>query len=273
MSRSSALARSRFGCARAYAPALLGRWVRPPVQFVIITVGRTGSELLVSLLDSHPGIVCDSEILAESPPFPASYVRAKTALARFHGAEVYGWKLLTGQFRNIGTVGFGDSRKFVHRLYRDGFQIIHVERRDHLQQAMSWYRAQQNGYHQNQGAAVSFAPDTIDPTTLLWATFANDEASEFLKGILAPLPHLHLVYEDDLQDETRHQATADRICRFLDVAPAPVRSDLLKVTPQETRDMVTNWDEISALFRQSRYADLVEEGAQRAEPTAANRRT
>lgn len=249
--------RSVLRAARGYSPALLARWAMPPRRFVIVTVGRSGSELLVSLLNSHPEIVCEGELLATTHASPTQFVRARAVEARLRGARAYGWKLLVGQFRNLRTTGEGDSDQLVHRFFQDGFGIIHLERRDHLQQSLSWHRAQQSGYHHDHLMTAAFAPEKVDPTTLLWATYANAEASEFLKRLVAPLPHLHITYEDDLLKTSCHQATLDRVFAYIGLETAPAKTDLVKITPQQTRDMVTNWDEIVALFRHSRYSDLV----------------
>lgn len=76
-------------------------------DFVVFGMGRSGSTLLASLLNAHPSIHCDGEIL--SPVYwhrrrrplrlpmlryPLFYIRYRQLVAQYrHGASVYGFKL------------------------------------------------------------------------------------------------------------------------------------------------------------------------------------
>ena len=57
-----------------------------------MAVGRSGSTLLVSLLDSHSQIFCDNEIYHRKVFAPWKYLRLRS---RMGGKPVYGFKLLT----------------------------------------------------------------------------------------------------------------------------------------------------------------------------------
>jgi LPS sulfotransferase NodH len=247
--------RSRVRAALDYLPALLSPWYTPATRFVIVTVGRTGSELLSQLLNSHPQIVCDGELQSGLPRFPARYVRAAAARARLAGAEVYGWKLLVGQFRDVH--GIRRPECYVTELSEAGYRVILLERRDHLQQSISWYRALATGFHHHRGEEGAFSQYEIDPQLLLSSTAKNEEATEWLRRAVADVPHLTLVYEEDLLDAADHAATVERVCRWLDVAPGPTSTDLVKVAPRSTRDMISNWDEVVLAFRDTRFAHLV----------------
>lgn len=238
-----------------YAPGLLARWAAPSRKFVIVTVGRTGSELLVDLLDSHPHITCRGELLGERPRFPQLYVKAQAATAGLRGAKAFGWKLLMAQFRDDPRLN--RRRDYVSRLNGDGYRIILLERRNHLQQTISWHRAQTTSYHHRNGERPDFTPSLIDPEVLLYWTRVNEEAAVFLRRSVGELPHLKLAYEDDLLDPVVHQATVDGVCEYLGVETAPVSSRLLKVAPRRTEEMLANWVEVTELFTRSGAAHLL----------------
>lgn len=250
MPLSAALRALRF-----YAPAASRRW--PPTRFVIVTVGRSGSQLLSDLLGSHPEIVCDGEILAADPAWPRLCVAARTAEAARHGAEVYGWKLLIGHLGD--PVESSGPARFVSALARRGTRFILLEREDHLQQSISWYRAHATRYHHHRGEEGEFAPQEIDPDLLLRATAVNAEATAWLRQAVSPFPHLRLIYEHDLFDPVDRRRTLDQVCRFIGVEPAPMSSDLVRVSPRRTREMVTNWPAIAAAFELSAFARFVAE--------------
>lgn len=68
---------------------------KPTKKFVIFTVGRSGSRLLVSLLQSHTHIHCDDELFQRKLISPLNYLRLKERLSR---KDVYGFELNTYHF-------------------------------------------------------------------------------------------------------------------------------------------------------------------------------
>jgi hypothetical protein len=252
--------RQRFNAtitaARAYAPALAARFV-PPVRFVVLTTGRTGSELLVSLLNSHPAITCEGELLAAPRAFPRRYVVARAAVAGLRGAEAHGWKLLSGQLRDLR--GIGEPLDYPRLLHENGSRIILLERRNIVQQTVSWMRTGHGNsealtkHHYTAGQSSDVGPMTIDPLELLAGTYYVEAEARFVREAAGRVPHLGLVYEDDLANPISQQATVDRICSYLDLPPAPVASKLIRVTPRRVRDMLSNFDEVEALVSQTRY--------------------
>jgi hypothetical protein len=221
-----------------------------------MTSGRTGSELLVSLLDSHPEIVCEGEVLREGRTFPTQFVAARASLAGVRGARAYGWKLLLNQFRNPGGMvrGIGEPERYPTRLLDNGYRLILLVRRNPVQQAMSFLRAEASQYHHRREDLAVFAPVAVDPVKLMASTWILEEETSILTRILDPHPHLRLTYEDDLMDPARHGEAVARICGYVGLEPAPVSSPLVKIAPTRMRDMVTNIEEVSELFRNTRYA-------------------
>jgi LPS sulfotransferase NodH len=222
----------------------------PECQFVILTAGRTGSELLVELLDSHPQIMCDSEILGAHRALPNQLIGRRAALAKLRGAGAYGFKMV----REHAAVQGVDPTQYVRDLHARGVRIILLERRDLLQQAISHVRALRKRYHFRRGDQLAFTRARLDPMAVLATIYVLEDRVAWARATLADLPHLSLVYEDHLADEAQQQRTADLVARYLEVGPAPVHSDLVKVTPAATRELIENFDEVAALLSVTRYA-------------------
>lgn len=222
-------------------------------RFMIVTVGRTGSELLVSLLDSHPKITCDGEILELRQPFPGQLVFRRALRARLHG-QAYGFKLLSRHARQHHPY---NPAPFVHRFHERGFRIIVLDRRDRLEQAMSVIRAEGRPAHHRRSDETRFVPMRVDPVAVLTALFLIEEGVAFVRDTLKEIPKLELVYEDDLREAPHQQRTVDRVCSFLGLDPAPVKTELLRLTPRSASDQVENFDEVAALLSQTRFAELV----------------
>ena len=92
----------------------LGYWLSkkhvPQKRFVILTQWRSGSELLIDLLNCHPDIRCDSELFKEfvrlrTPKvlFPHWYLDGKSARA---GTKAYGCKIMSNQLIGIIAVSY-----------------------------------------------------------------------------------------------------------------------------------------------------------------------
>lgn len=221
-------------------------------RFVIVTTGRTGSELLVSLLDSHPQIICDSEILSIPRAHPGRFVLRRSSLARARRCA-YGFKLVAEHARLQSP---HDREGFLRGFAERGFRIIVLERRDLLQQVVSSVRGIETQHHHRQRDHQEFRPMRVDPVAVLCALAWFEDAVSFVRTALAGAPVLDLVYEDDLLDPECQQRTADRVCDYLGLPPARVQTDLVKIAPRSVADQLENFDEVAALLSQTRFAGL-----------------
>jgi LPS sulfotransferase NodH len=236
---------------RAYGPRLARPFVAPARRFVILTTGRTGSELLVSLLDSHPQIMCDGELLGTRRAYPGQLIESRTALAGLRGVQAYGFKLLRD---HLLAHNIADPAGYLRRLVTRGFQVIVLERRDLLAQAVSYVRASGQGrYHFTAADRPAFEPERVDPMEVIAFMFSIEHAMGFARSTLAEVPHLTFYYEDDLADSCRQQATVERVCEYIGIPHAPVRSDLVRITPPALADQVLNFEELTRALAGTRY--------------------
>jgi LPS sulfotransferase NodH len=241
---------------RSYAPAAAYRWKAPECRFVVVTAGRTGSELLVSLLDAHPVIRCDSEILADTRSFPDQLIASRAAIAGLRGAKAYGFKLLDTHFMFFQDVG--PPGTYLRRLHERGWQIILLERQDLLQQALSHIRAQGTRYHYHRGDGATFTPMVMDPMSVIANMFLLDQHTDFVRAALADVPHLTLVYEQHLAQQHQQQGTVDQVCEYLGLPMATVNSDLVKVAPRTTPEQIANYEDVAAILESTRFAGYLE---------------
>ncbi len=230
------------------------RMVAAEPRFVIFTIGRAGSELLVTLLQSHPGILCDGEIFHKPRTLSNQVILRRSTRARLHG-QAYGFKLLT---HHASTVRPLDPVGFVRSFHERGFRMIALERRDWLQQSISSVRSMQAQLHDTREARGRFAPIHVDPVAVLAALYLIEGAVTFLRSALAEVPTLSLVYEDDLEDEEKQRRTIDRICSELGVPPAAVHTNLVRITPRTAAEQVENFDEVADLISRTRYRRFLE---------------
>jgi LPS sulfotransferase NodH len=239
--------------ARAYAASFTGRpEVRP---FLIFTAGRNGSELLSALLDSHPSIVCDGELLSRRRLDADRLIAGRMARTTRLGKSAFGFKVKPKDLHEIQPVG--DPVQWVKSRADQGWVFIRLRRRDHMQQAISAERGSKTRWHFRAGSAPSFEPMHIDPyiviANMCTVAYYENQIDELLKGH----EHLTFIYEDDLREPADQARTVATICGLLGVPEAPTSSDFVRVQPRQTRLMVTNYDEIADVIRRNEFAQFL----------------
>lgn len=244
--------------------AALGAVLGLPTRFVIFTSGRSGSELLASLLDSHPRVHCDGEVLAIPRQFRAAFVRGRAVRAtlahRFGrpGPDVYGWKLITNHLRWYPEI-FPDPSAFLGQYARPPGLLITLRRADLLNQTLSLLHAEHSQFHFQAGEATPrFEAFAVEPENLVSQLYYYENDEQWLVETVGNLPHLGLVYEDDLATPDAQQATADRIFERLGLPPAKVDPQLVPVAPPDPRDRISNYGEVAAALRGTRYESLLD---------------
>jgi LPS sulfotransferase NodH len=225
----------------------------PLKKFVIFGYGRTGSSLLVSLLNSHEEIHCDSELFLYRLFSPERYLVCKEKL---HKKDVYGFKLVTYQFK---TQNIDQPIEFMLNLNESGYSIVNLRRRNILRQAISViYAVHRKKFHhtKNQGFQATKIIN-LDMQTLFGELKFIEELIALEEQILCKIPFLRIYYEDHLSNEYRHQSTVDLIADYLGVPSFPVRTDLVKTTPYDFSSFIENHDEFSAVINQSKYREYL----------------
>ena len=226
----------------------------PRTKFVIFTVGRTGSNLLVSLLNNNRIIHCHSELLIKRVVFPKLYLKCQERLAR---KEVYGFKVL---LYNFGVQDIQDPLDILGDLYRDGYKIISLKRRNILRQVVShMYAVHRSKFHLNKGQAEpNLNRMRID------SKYLHSELEFFLdyrlheEQILTNFSYLQLYYEDDLLDERCHQQAVDKVADYLGIPTAIGTTKLAKTTPQDLYNIIENYDEFKMLVENTGYSQYLD---------------
>lgn len=222
----------------------------PARKFFIFTTGRSGSNLLVSLLNSHPLIQCNSELLLKRVLNPELYLKCHERLAR---KDIYGFKLLS---IHLEIQRIGDPQGFIDRLCASGYQIISLKRRNIVRQSISHLYANYRGkfhHSQNQGEQV-FVPMRLEPEQLFRELQLLERLNTLGDQLLAGRSHLSLYYEDDLSEADRQQGAVDRVSEFLGIPPAKLGTSLVKTTPEDLSLIIENYAEIRDSLAGTPYA-------------------
>lgn len=234
-------------------------------NFVIFGTGRSGSQLLVSLLNSHPAICCELEILRPGQwrrplrplvylwqriPYPYFLYRSRLMRKRMQ-KECYGFKLFPKQVASPVEV--------MQYMYAQGWKIIHLQRRSLFQQALSATVAGlTRRWHGRVGLTVSPPEISIEPQVFYTVLVDTHEQRAQCAQALVGITHIDVIYEDDLDDTTQWTATIDRICSYIGVPQLPVRTRLTKPWSQPYSEIVLNYDELVQVFKQGEFTETLD---------------
>jgi LPS sulfotransferase NodH len=223
-------------------------------KFLIFTFQRTGSTLLVDLLDSHPEIQCEGEILLHRKFLPRTYLSYK---AQISPKSTFGFKLITSHFIYQGMANPDD---FIRYLSASDFKFILLSRRNIVRAAISLYLAVQSGkfHHYKDELHRPDQKVNLSQPELFHYIDWLEKNRRFLEQLTHDIPHISFIYEDDLLTSEKQQATVDSICRYLNVDPCQAKTQLLRSPKENTFDRVQNLEEVVSWLLRSPYSDMAD---------------
>jgi len=232
----------------------------PEKKFAIFTSGRSGSTLLLDLINSSPNLQCDGELLKRRVVFPTMLLRS---FAKQSSQPIYGFKLLSYQLLNVQK-GIKDKRLFLDKLTNDeGYRFIHLSRNNKAKQALSiiyaFYRGQ---WHNQEGSKQKAAKRfELDPNIYLHFLSELQALEDFENAMMVDRTHLSLSYENDLSSPDKYENTMAQVADFLDIPVVAPQTNLKKVTPSKLSDMISNQEDLVKAVKNSpfeTYASVLE---------------
>lgn len=229
-----------------YLRQLALRPAPPRVRFAIFSHPRSGSQLLRALVSQQPAVYCEGEVflkfVGSRVLFPRVYLEGLSARTK---SDVYGCILRQSHIYSITR----DFEGFQRRLAAEGWKVVYLQRRDRLRLALSQLRAASSGiWHRYAPGAL--APMVVDVRELRDQLRWIDQCRRHEERIMGSVPHLKVVYEDDLFAASAHQATADAVFAFLGLPSVPVAARTFVTTPPDLSQAVANWEEVQRALQQ-----------------------
>ena len=222
-------------------------------RFLIWSQSRCGTTLLTQLLDSHPKIVCERELLAKWVPWPEAYVESRR---RVHPSQVFGFKVFV---HHVITNQRRDPGQFLDRMYDRGYQIIYLKRENLLRHSLSQVLRKATGVTHSTRGNVVRQSYRIDIDYLMQHMQLRERMWREAELALEGKPHYRLTYEQHLQDDRRHQAAMDNVFSFLGLEHAPVRADLKRINDKKLSDLIENYDELERALSGTQFEIWLEE--------------
>lgn len=255
-------------------------------KFVIISHLRSGTHLLRTLLESHPALVCQSEVFnSDDPALPFAldtptrdileqwvYRAFEPAIQSvgfvLHAYHPWGLQAFPGIRENPTWANIWELLETT-----PGLRIIHLRRENLLRRHLSHVMARQTGtWH-------DWVADRADSITHLHAPAAiNGTTSDRPRVILDPqrlqidfeeVERLHaavaqrfagtrylaLTYEQLCHDRDNQSA---RLLEFLELPRTPLQAGVSRLESRPLAESIQNFDELRTVFRQTRWAGFFE---------------
>lgn len=227
-------------------------------NFVIFGMGRTGSSLLVSLLNSHPQICCEGELFRslKRPPlshlwrrYPLPYLAYRQRYAQWvqHKAA-YGFKLHT----KLHGEQIIHTDHFLTTVAQQGWKFIHLQRACLFDQIISGFLANQTGrYFGNQQQPEPDVQLTFPVAEFVKRVEQSQAIRQRHQTLLAKLPHLPVIYEQALADQANWVQTVAQICDYLAIpASRAVTSAVQKPWQRPYAELFVNYAELQTVYQQ-----------------------
>lgn len=177
-------------------------------------------------------------------------------LSRIPQKKIYGYKAKLPQLE----LQYKDDEKLKQVFLSDEIKIVYLRRRNYFRQAISVIIGRRrNKWHDRKESPLAGKKFQIDCNELLermrWIEFYEEKE----RKILEDADYLFVSYEDDLLSPQNHQETSNKVFQYLGVNTVPVETNFFKTTSSKLSDFIENHEEVIDVFRQTKYADLLDD--------------
>jgi hypothetical protein len=209
-------------------------------------------------LNSHPNIHALSEELHD--------LKEKGSAAQLEWVRQYFTPPLIGRYKVVGfntkleQVAAPDE--FAKLLKECNCKVINLQRRNRIKGTISYFvgkkLSEATGMwglfkDENRPSAIYIAPDKFDEHLQTREQLQRD-LDKYVDNL--GLPTLSLCYEDLLQNK---EHTLHQIFTFFQVKPLPVKAQTLKITHDDLRNAILNFDELKANYAGTQYEKMFDE--------------
>jgi hypothetical protein len=224
-------------------------------KFVLFLVGRVGSTYLTTLLNSHPDILALSEEIKDMDKnAQLDWTRKFLTPPLITQHAVRGF--------NVKLVHIGNMDAFSDLLREQDCIIIHMVRRNRVKAVVS--RINGNRLYEKTGMWGLFdekkrlPPFEIDLQQFDEYLKHREQVDNELEAYVNQLglPVLKIYYEDLMADESEF---LKNIFNYLEVRPYPVKGKTLKITSDDLRKDILNFEDLRSRYTGTTYEPMFDE--------------
>lgn len=246
-----------------------------PSYFVILGIQRTGSNLLRTLLASHPEAAVYGEVFMDGgcwfevdglPP-NAPEVIAERDADPLAFAEKYVFRPHPEHIRAVGFKLFypqalqNDAALWSWLDQREDVTVLHLRRRNAFRQYVSHLVAESTGMWRTYADGRKPMPLdevrlTVDPADCEQMMTRVDELGAAALARLPSRPVMELTYEGLCEDP---DGVLGSVQQSLGLEPQPLTTTLTRQVTRPLRQLIENYDETARHFASTRWAECFDE--------------
>lgn len=220
-------------------------------KFIVLTRSRTGSNFLVSLLNSHPEIEAKGELLRRQHEMSFKQLIDKGLSSKDEHVNTAGFKMF--YYHPIGI-----DRSETWKMLTDitELKIIHLKRKNILRTLVSRKFAEQNDiWHQTatkkdpkkKKKCVSFEVEELE------MGFSRTRRMETQGDVKFKNHRVWEVYYEDLVKDP--EKICEQAFEFLEVSSTwSPSSPLIRQNPESLSDLICNFDELKEKFSGTKWS-------------------
>ena len=244
------------------------------MPFYIMSTYRTGSTFLAGCLNSHPNVICESEILNRSSwkkPFPPpdTHKLALIMALEIH-EELPRNEYLTGmknETQKQGPCKFGAMIKYQHldnsiveRLNKMGARLIFITRNDVVNRELSYIIAQEIRRRSDLTERIHYSEDTQ-----VKQIYFNEKLINLLIRRVENSRNIDAKYMSKFNPENmlvlNYEALTDNksigglnasisrdLCEFIGVETMPLSTNTIKNKAAQPENIISNYTEVMEAY-------------------------
>jgi LPS sulfotransferase NodH len=224
-------------------------------HFIVLTRSRTGSNMVSSLLNSHPNIDVQGEIFSK-----LNGQTYKDVLASGFSKQPFYIKAAGFKIFYYHPLDDPSSDIWNDLVKMKNLHVIHLKRRNVLRSLISskistnqniWRSIESKGTSKLSERTVTLTEEELRDGFEYTKRWINEAEQMFCDH-----PLLTLYYEDLLDDIESNLRDA---CKFLGVQYRSLKTPLKRQNPESMRDLVINYEELKGAFQGTEWQSYFED--------------
>ena len=224
--------------------------------FIVLSRSRTGSNMLISFLNSHPNIrAVEREIFSKLDGQNYGDILARVFAKQPYYIEAKGFKIFYYHPLDDRNEDIWNALVNMENL-----RVIHLKRRNILRTLVSrkiaslqdvWSTTASIGLDSSKNKAVSFTVQEVEDGIKQTRAWEKEGDEKFRNH-----PLLLASYEDLVADPIGH---FKKITEFLGVGYVRPQTNLKKQNPEKLSDLVSNYDELKSKSQGKEWRQFLED--------------
>jgi LPS sulfotransferase NodH len=223
-------------------------------KFVVLAYARTGSNLLLEMLNSHPHVYAEREVFQRLSGRSIDDILDSLYCRMPRRVQAAGCKVFYEHPLDDKSGMLWERLSQIKDLY-----VIHLKRKNKLRNLVSIKIAHQTKVWYETG-------DTTVPLQKRQISFTESELTRFFEQQRAyetsfadrfRSHRMTDMYYEDL--ETNPEAEFCRVTDFLGLSPSRFRTTLKKQNPERLPQLITNYGQLEESFRDTEWASFFDD--------------